>query len=75
MSNPHISPIVPMNNLLIQHKAHTTKAKVVPSPGNLSEYIENTLFNPSQQAKRFEDLRKLKGSDKKEEEEEAAGAD
>lgn len=70
MSNPNISPIIPVNNLLIQQKANTTRAKVVPSQGNLSQYIENTLFNPSQQARRFEDLRKLKGGDKKEGEEE-----
>ena len=75
MSDPNISPIVPVNNLLIQHKAHTTKAKVVPSPGKLSEYIENSLFNPSQQAKRFEDLRKLKGGDKNQEKEEASGSE
>ena len=73
MSNPNISPIVPMNNLLIQHKAHATKAKVVPSPGKLSEYIENSLFNPSQQARRFDDLRKLKGNEKKEESAETNG--
>ncbi len=73
MADPNISPILPVNNLLIQQKVHTTKAKAVPSQGNLSQYIENTLFNPSQQAKRFEELHKLKGGDKKEEEAKAPG--
>ncbi|HSX13047.1 MAG TPA: HrpJ domain-containing protein [Chlamydiales bacterium] len=69
MSDPNISPILPINNQTvnqIRQEAKQSIAKPVVSQGNLSQYVENTLFNPTQQAQRFRDLEKLKHSQTKE---------
>lgn len=69
MSDPNISPILPVNSgavRIIQQEAKQAAAHAVVSQGNLSQYVENTLFNPSAQAQRFRDLEKLKQSQSKE---------
>lgn len=69
MSDPNISNILPVNNQairLIQQEAKAAGAKAVESEGNLSQYVENTLFNPMQQAQKFKDLDKLKTPQNKE---------
>jgi type III secretion protein W len=69
MSDPNISPILPVNSQaaqLIRQEAKQSIAKPVVSEGNLSQYVENTLFNPSQQAQRFRELEKLKHTQTKE---------
>ena len=69
MADPNISPILPVGNQavrLIQQEARQAGAKVVESEGNLSQYVENTLFNPMQQAQRFRELDKLRTQQHKE---------
>ncbi len=69
MGDPNISPILPVGNQavrLIQQEARQAGAKAVESEGNLSQYVENTLFNPMQQAQRFRELDKLKSQQNKE---------
>lgn len=69
MSDPNISPILPINSQAaqqIRQEAKQSLAKPVISQGNLSQYVENTLFNPAQQAQRFRDLEKLKHTQTKE---------
>ncbi len=69
MSDPNFSHIVPINNQAVQHirqEAKQSVATTVTSEGNLSEYVENTLFNPAQQAQRFRDLERLKHTQTKE---------
>lgn len=68
MADPNISPILPVGNQavrLIQQEARQAGAKAVESEGNLSQYVENTLFNPMQQAQRFRELDKLKSQHNK----------
>lgn len=66
MSNPEISNVVPTNSQYVQKGHVPPKARIVQSPGKLSEYVENSLFNPMQMAKRFKELDKLKHQEKKE---------
>ncbi len=69
MADPDISNILPSNNQavrLIQQEARLAVAKAVESEGNLSQYVENTLFNPMNMAQRFRELDKLKTAQNKE---------
>jgi type III secretion protein W len=67
MSDPNISNILPISNQslrFIQQEAKQLLAKTVASEGSLSQYVENTLFNPSEISKRFQDLKHLKTAQK-----------
>ena len=69
MSDPDISNILPVSNQavrLIQQEARQAIAKAVESDGNLSQYVENTLFNPMNMAQKFRELDKLKTPQNKE---------
>ena len=73
MSDPNISGNTPFNAHAvnqIRQEAKQGTAKPVTSEGNLSEYVENTLFSPALQAQRFKDLEKHKTTHKKPSEEE-----
>ncbi|MES2274271.1 MAG: HrpJ domain-containing protein [Chlamydiota bacterium] len=70
MSDPHISPSVPVSPQavkMIQQEATSEIAMQVESDEDLNQYFELSLFNPMTQAQRFRDLKDVRLSHKLEE--------